>query len=402
MKPNKSLLFICLFVFCSYTFKDIDLKEYWVNLISQSNLKLKEQSYCFKIDGIIDGENIDQKIKPASVTKLYTTLWSLEKLTKNHQFQTQFKVIGNDLFITGGEDPYFVTENLFLIMNKLTQLGVSKIDTVYFSRDFFINWSDSSISVANNILKIMNTKTWPKAIKETYAETQNFIRRNDLDINFNINSFEVHQVKLLDEQSPEVYDYSFIHKSSPLWMHLKQVNMYSNNFYTDHIFNFLGGEKEFSKYINKKLSVTSDVIHFSTGSGLGDNYTTCRTTLLMLDSLRGIIQSEGLKPEDIIAVPGVDDGTLKYRFTENGYTRKLVAKTGTLNDTSTLAGYLFSQNKLEFFGVFNHTAPHSDKTAVRALQNDFIKKSIDLIGSSYEIQYQSPDYNPILKVQIIE
>ena len=402
MKSNKLLLFICLFVFSSYTFKDIDLKAYWSNLIRQYGLKQSEQSFCFRVDGIVSGENINKKIKPASVTKLYTTLWSLDKLSKDHRFQTQIRVVGSDLYIVGGEDPYFVTENLFLLMNKLAELGMTKFDKVYFSKDFYLNWSDTEIAIINNLTKILNTAQWPKEVDQSYQELLEYIKRNRIDLNLSLKAFEVGEVILANTKAPEKVDFSFIHKSSPLWMHLKQVNMYSNNFYTDHLFNYLGGEAEFSQYINSKLLVSKNEIHFITGSGLGDNYTTCKTTLLMLDSLETILKSQNLLPSDIIAVPGVDEGTLKHRFTESHYNRKLVAKTGTLNDTSSLAGYIYSKDNLDYFAVFNHTDAYADKKYIREMQNDFVKESIDLIGTMTTIQYQSPDYNSILDTQIIE
>ena len=101
--------------------------------------------------------------------------------------------------------------------------------------------------------------------------------------------------------------------------------------------------------------------------------------------------TQGLSKEEIIAVPGSDNGTMKKRFTELKYNRKIVAKTGTLNDTSAFAGYIFDTKDI-FFGVFNHTRPHADKKVVRSIQDKLVKKAIDLNQTTQTIRYKTPDY----------
>ena len=174
--------------------------------------------------------------------------------------------------------------------------------------------------------------------------------------------------------------------------------MYSNNFYTDKIFDFLGGSEKFADYIYRKISATTSDVYLYTGSGLGNNYTTCRTTINMLNALEEVLEAQGLKFEDVIAIPGADNGTLKNRFTENNYTRALAAKTGTLRDTSTLAGYLFSKDSIKF-GVFNST---TNKQTARNIQDKLIKKSIDNYTNIQQITYQTPDYISIKDIEIID
>jgi D-alanyl-D-alanine carboxypeptidase len=166
--------------------------------------------------------------------------------------------------------------------------------------------------------------------------------------------------------------------------------MYSNNFYTDAVFNYLGGEKNFNDYISEKLNTNSSEIYFYTGSGLGDNYTTCRLTLRMLEELELTLSKLAIEKVKIMAVPGSDAGTMEKRF-RGKFNKTIVAKTGTLNDTSAFSGYILNKVKTRF-AVLNKTTPHADKTSVRILQDNIVKEYIRKNGGSNPVLYSPGDY----------
>lgn len=390
------LLFSALIV--SFTNTNTHLESLWNELLNGANFDHSKQSFCFEEQGTVFGKNIDLQVKPASVTKLYTTLWSLDSLGKDFRFQTKVIVKNNNLYLVGGSDPFFVTENLLVIMDKLERNGFTSFNKVYFSEDFLLNWSDNPIKISATLRSILNTSNWNQNTQRTFKDVNDYIRNNTNDSELSITKFEVKEIIPIKNIRLLTSEQSFLFKSSPLWQHFKQVNMYSNNFYTDKIFDFLGGNEDFSQYINNKLSVSKNEIYFYTGSGLGNNYTTCRTTLKMLNALETVMQNEGILHEEVIAVPGFDDGTLVNRFTENHYRGKLTAKTGTLRDTSTLAGYLFDKETIKF-GVFNHTF---DRQSARVLQDKLIKAAIDNYTSIQHLNYQSPTYISIKDIEIID
>jgi D-alanyl-D-alanine carboxypeptidase len=180
--------------------------------------------------------------------------------------------------------------------------------------------------------------------------------------------FEVSDIQYEDSFRIENERSEINHFSSPLSMHLKQVNIYSNNFYADRIFDQLGGQNSFHKYLYEKFNINSRDTRFDTGSGLGENRTTCSTTLKVLESLKNFTLNSGLNLKDIISVAGSDSGTLKDRF-KDSMSHRVLAKTGTLRHTSTLAGFL-GKDQTHIFAVFNHTY----KTGkARKMQNKFIK-----------------------------
>lgn len=367
----------------------------WNHLISNTKLDTNKQSYCFSRDGKTFGKNLDLKVRPASVSKIYTTYWALEKLTKYHQFETKFFLKNNDLFIQGGQDPFFVTENLFLLISYLNERGIKQLDNIYFNSSFFLNWSDQKESISQSLLRSLVTRKYSREMMRLKNEV---IKLSNEDNRIPaLTDFELKVKNVMFKDFSEVdSDDSFTFYSSPLWQHLKQMNIYSNNFYADKIFAFMGGINEFHNFIDTNLNTTIQDIRFETGSGLGENYTTCSVTMNMLKSLQDTLIKNNLKLEQVISVPGSDQGTLANRFTEKEYNKFLVAKTGTLRHTSTLSGYLLGKEKV-MFGVFNHTY---ERTEARKIQNQFIKMAIKEFTGLEPIKYKTPKYISITNAKI--
>ena len=369
-----------------------NLTQKWMELNRLNSFELKKQSFCFKNkDNIITGNNINKQIRPASVSKLFTTLWALEKLGKNYRFKTSFIIKDETIYIKGSNDPFFVTENLLVVMGELASKGLFK--RVVFDQNFYLNWSDNKDIIKRSLKKIVNSNLWDNYFNEILSSLDIYIKEYDLPYVlpsfFEISDIEyVNNLDIRDEKS------ELSHLSSPLYMHLKQVNIYSNNFYADQIFNYLGGESSFHKYLYEKFNVNSKDTHFYTGSGLGENRTTCSTTLKVLESLKRFTLTNELSLKDIISVAGSDSGTLKDRFKED-MSHKVLAKTGTLRHTSTLAGYL-GKEQTHQFAVFNHTYKTS---RARKMQNKFIKFYSD-INATTKFSYQAINYLSILNTII--
>src|SRR5262249_26891087 len=79
----------------------------------------------------------DAAINPASVVKVATTLWALEKLGPEHRFDTVVSARGDldeahgilkgDLVVRGSGDPDFHIENAFLTAARLNQAGIKSV-----------------------------------------------------------------------------------------------------------------------------------------------------------------------------------------------------------------------------------------------------------------------------------
>ena len=79
--------------------------------------------------------NSDKLFSIASVNKLFVTAAALKYLGQDYRFKTTVYsdlpdtagTINGDLYIKGGGDPLFVSENMWFLVNKLVDMGVSEI-----------------------------------------------------------------------------------------------------------------------------------------------------------------------------------------------------------------------------------------------------------------------------------
>lgn len=77
-----------------------------------------------------------QKI-PASVTKILTAFAVLKTFDLNQKFKTQLYIKGQDLFLKGGGDTSFVSENMWYLVNVFIRSGIKKINHVYVDDQLF-------------------------------------------------------------------------------------------------------------------------------------------------------------------------------------------------------------------------------------------------------------------------
>lgn len=368
------------------------LNESWLNLLAQNNFEQSKQSYCFLLaDKTILSDNLNQKIRPASVSKLFTSLWALEKLSKDYKHSTKFSVKGNTLYITGSNDPFFVSENLLVVVGEIQKSHTIK--NILFDKNFYFNWTKNKNSIKTSLLKVLDSKSWSASFQDTVDKLELFINdyRYDYVIAKDVKISSInYQANINKKENSTVYEYY----SSPLWMHLKQVNIYSNNFYADSIFEKLGGAAEFHKYLYKKFNIDKSDTYFYTGSGLGENRTTCATTIKVLSALQTYTKIADISLTDLVSVAGVDEGTLSRRF-KHELNRQVLAKTGTLRHTSTLAGFLDKTHKIAF-AIFNHTY---ELNSARVMQESFLYQ-FSLLNKIFSFEYEPKEYVSIQETNI--
>lgn len=368
--------------------------ERWNKELLEHNLKPSEQAYCYAdSQGAIQGQNTTLHVNPASVTKLYVSLWALSELGPGYRYSTKFCVSNDTLNVVGAQDPYFTSENAFHLISQLNEAGITHIEKIILSGPFYFNWNDDRELIKKDLYKYLNTAKWNKTVKAEYDTLENVIRDMNLPISLNPHpEFSVSQIEW-SEQSLTSRSGCTYFKSSPIMNFLKQMNIYSTNFMAQKIFDRLGGTKMFSEYLLRNFNVGSETAMFYTGSGLGTNYTTCELTLKVIDRLLEVIEHNRILPSQIISVPPNDGGTLAERFTEPRYRQTLLAKTGTLDDTSALAGMLNTSHGLNLFGIFNHT---TNTTAARNIQDEMVKEIFGVFGEPVRLDYETSKFIPLV------
>jgi len=114
--------------------------------ISKSGLSKKYFGLWVKGEQLLADVNGGKLFVPASLSKVPTALSVLSRFPVNHKFKTWIYKTGKvengtlkgDLYLKGGGDPSFVSESLWLMIQKLKREEISKIDgNIYFDDSYF-------------------------------------------------------------------------------------------------------------------------------------------------------------------------------------------------------------------------------------------------------------------------
>lgn len=376
----------------------------FAQLNKAEGINLADQSYCYTNDkGEVEGTNVDLRIRLASVSKLVTSLWSIEKLGINKTFDTKLYIKGNNLHIEGSWDPFFGNEKMFFLISQLNVLGFNHFDKITFDKNLMV-FPDAQYEAdvypdmtrANHVRLLknyFNTNSWSQDYKDEYKNFKYLAPANmyQTSVDFTVDAVEYTDTNPFQGDT----EARLITLSSPpLYKYLKEMNVKSNNYVAEALFKSLGNVKAFDAYLLSKFNLTRDTMHLYTGSGLPyyneqnqrlDNYSTCKTMLTVISALKAEIEKQSMEIEDVVAVPGNDKGTFRNRIFPSDYRNSFVAKTGTLMHTSTLAGAMNTQEGFSFFGIFNQS---SDIAGAKRVQNEMVKSIMTEMGGPKSFEYE--------------
>ena len=321
--------------------------------------------YVESADGqVVDAKSQDVAINPASVTKIATSWWALEKLGPDHRFMTRFAsrgtidfgkgVLNGDLVVHGDGDPEFQPENAMMVAQALNRMGVRRVTgAVVVDRTFWMGWENGSqgrlqdperrgVLMATRLRQALDPRKWTRSTREAW---QAYALRNGIP------AFPAPSVSVLgggrfetESKGPETL--LFEHRSKPLAETLRRFNAFSNND-MERVADAIGPASELSVLLADRLVPGSTPVLIQTGSGLGENRLSPRQIVAMLKGFRASAAQLGLGIESLLPVAGCDPGTVNASFprlSSPPFAMALVAKTGTLTSTdggiTVLAGFL--------------------------------------------------------------
>jgi|GEM_PF-2412338 len=349
------------------------LADTFTKMAKDSKLPLSKEVFCVADeDGYITGYNDSDttRVIPASVSKLYTFDFALDALGKDFRYTTDIILYNNTLYINGGGDPHIVTENVVAFIKKANGKNTSMITNIVISPNFYLNWKNKEEDLKAEFKKIITSnKSLPLA--------------SDVTIKFSTSPYKGRGTR-----------YQF--KSAPLPVLMKQMSNWSTNITTDVLFVKAGGSKVFSKYMKDTYNASSSIVKFGTGSGLSNNYTSCKLTLDVIKHLEEQASELDIGIYNIMTVPRIDPGVLRDSFTLIPNTGALLIKSGTLNYHHNYAGIAYTDKGPMYFAVFSGYDSLKDSTRSKDFSQKFVaaftrtlklksisyKPSIDVIGES--------------------
>ncbi len=399
----KKLLLSAVTLLMNLSFASIDTDKDWNKFLKQNGLESENQAYCYTNEAdAIEGKNIDLKIRLASVSKLLTSLWSIDKLKVDHTFDTKLFIKNNVLHIKGSFDPFLSNEKMFFLLSELNRLGYNSFDLITFDKNLMIfpdapylidSHPDMSRAVhVKRLMRYFNTLNWGNDFKEEYSFYKSLSKSGMYrdSVQFQAGTAQFVESSEL-ENDPEAKTLTL--SSPPLYKYLKEVNVKSNNYVSETLFRMLGNTKAFDQFLLERFNLDRSTIHLYTGSGLPyinengerfDNYATCSIMMKVIFELKNTVEEQNKEIEDIMAVPGNDKGTFRNRIFPADYKNSFVAKTGTLKHTSTLAGAMNTQKGFSFFGIFNQS---TDIVSSKKVQNEMVKSIMTELGGPKHFEY---------------
>jgi D-alanyl-D-alanine carboxypeptidase len=346
-----------------------------------------QQSFCYQLPGqALRGVQAATPLRIASVTKLFTTLVSLDAFTPDQRWQTTFTLANNRLHIAGGLDPWFEGEKVLALIAELQAHGVTKLDAVTFDDKF--NFEDFAREYHGNptpegalfSLKayFKPTVNFSAGVLAVRAKAVATFEKAGIYVPLAERGIPTLSVSFNNENPLAAIPGAqvFVHSSRPLQAILKNMNAFSNNRTARNLWNYVKIFKD-PKEILSTRAVPLSEIRLLNGSGLGtliaknerrDNLASCRAVLAALDGLERVANERKIRQEDVVAT-GLEIGHFDERFVgATDVKAALLVKTGTLYHTSALSGWIMGSQPYKF-AILNQT---QDTTLARKRQDQFL------------------------------
>jgi D-alanyl-D-alanine carboxypeptidase/D-alanyl-D-alanine-endopeptidase (penicillin-binding protein 4) len=304
----------------------------------------------------------------ASLTKVATSLALLHTFGPNHRFITEIGITGaieagvvqGDLVVSGGADPFFVWEEAVAVANRLQERGIRQINgNLVIQGKFYMNFFSDPQQAGQLLRQGLNAQIWPPEAETQFQSLPSGTPRPQIAIQGAV---------VAATQTPTDRQPLLRHSSQPLVELIKKMNRYSNNLMADMLAAEVGGPAVVAAQVAEITGLPAQEIQLINGSGLGvENRLSPRAATALFIHLAELLQAHDLTVADAFEVVGVDDGVLEKRLLPS----PLVAKSGTLNQVSTLAGALPTQDQgIVWFAIMN---TGSDVEGARVQQGQLLK-----------------------------
>lgn len=358
-----------------------------------------QQAFCYMSNGKVEGYQPQKLQRIASLTKILTTYYASELADLSGSFETKIFIAGDRMHIAGGNDPYFEEDKILLLMQALNNEGYKTFRSVTFDDKFIFTdlGSDTHFQITPALVKSRLATIWgaksASYVRGLWLSVQKFAKEEGVSLDTSrvptllAKSVTFSQVNPLANLAPTV----LVHRSLPFHRILKSMNVMSKNHVAENIFRQMSKIKSFDQFMVERGFSTSE-FKVLNGSGLPietgkrfDNIATCELIMKVSMNLHESIKRQNLELSDIMAVNGGKDlGSFRNRFLRYPETHQaVISKTGTLMHTSSLAGFL-QTNELIPFAILNHT---SNLANARLFQDHFVSRMFFHLGEPEPLVY---------------
>jgi D-alanyl-D-alanine carboxypeptidase/D-alanyl-D-alanine-endopeptidase (penicillin-binding protein 4) len=355
------------------------LNQYVDRLMAQGHNWRQHGVY---VETLIDSKpvamlNENAEFNPASVIKLATTLAALDKLGLNYRFRTEFRADGEinpqtgellgDLIMLSGGDPSFSLSDAQRAGDALRNFGISRVNGSLIVVGEFTCNENSSTSVSANV----------------FSRQSKLVFRNPP------------RYQSFDKYRPRGRSLLTVESDSLLNI-VQYLNAHSVNAMADMLAMHMGGPQGVEKFLIEQIGMPKNSVYISHASGLEVNRMTPRDTVRLLRAMMQWLDKHKLKLSNVMAVAGIDAGTLRGRFTEGKFAGSVIAKTGTLlstdNGVAALAGVMYTRDRGPLLFAVYDVAEGKRVSNLRRVQDDFLKQLMIECGGPATSHRGRPGY----------
>ncbi len=315
----------------------------------------------------------------ASISKIFVTHWALAALPGGHTFRFPMEIFiiptpqGNRIHIAGHNYPYFDGAKMDSIFSELKRRGVTNISEVTFD--------EKAKFIRDKRMAMIGDLPLAYPSQESIASNIASYKRESKVAKFK--SFRI------IHSSNFIYDTKtmqrIVTQSEPLLKILKKMNDESNNHIANRIFQYLGGQGAYARFVWEAYgcggkSCSPDQVSFYNGSGnpvvepgpgamkssLG-HYTLAHGQKIYNKAPSGVVvqalayiytymtnPSLHLKLSDIMSIAEQGEHNHLTRYTNKCYLEgNIVAKTGSVFEAIALAGFLSTKERGPLAFYFN-------------------------------------------------
>ncbi len=357
------------------------------------------------MDGrVVASQGADTLFNPASLVKVGTSLWALDRLGPKHRYRTVFGVDGDwnkaegrlvgSLVVQGWGDPDFQAENVFMVARQLNRLRLFRVEGwLRIDGDFWIGWEngvakrvmdprDRVERMGRRLRMVLDPHRWDKTTRAAWDAA---CARHGWDIS---DPPRVEVVGSVRPGAPEGWVPVAAHRANRLPALLRRFNVYSNNDIV-RVAEGLGGPQGLEAFLAQRLGVTDAALELETASGEKRNRFSARTGVRLMRNFVETLDGVGLEPRDMLPVIGCDPGSTDRKFPKLARSSRagsVVVKTGTLINTdggvAVVGGVFTAKSGEKILFCIGATGTGWNELHWRGLQQSWILDLIDTVGGA--------------------
>lgn len=386
----------------------------------QASAQSRMKTYCYMDpQGQVQGQNVDKLVEIASVSKVLVSHWAISKLGPEARIKTRFHVsqVGGgqvDVHIEGDFDPTFNTTRFALIAGHLNSLGIKSIRQLTFDEKFRFALAiyDSNAAISSDpswVIKQDNeiTPLLRHAVtnigsiySQAMASEAGKVNRAGYPAKAQLTVGNIEFKASADFSKGLISTQTYSTQSITIADILKKMNLKSNNYLANILFEHLGGPAKYLQFIKFSLGLDAKSISMLNGSGYPikengkryDNLATCRSVVKVVKSLRDQMRQSGMAFADVIAVTGLEPSTLSGAYAGSLTNGSLIAKTGTADPVVALAGIASTQEGAISFAVMVADGRPGRASSGRVLIRQKVEEIIRKYGGASKISYEAESF----------